>query len=59
MQHNFIPITGYAPFFLNNGQMLRTFIWNSVHESEYLTVQEFALKKKLALMSAHDSILAA
>ena len=51
--------TGYPPFFLNNGQMPRTFIWNSACESEYPTIQGFALKKKLALMSAHDSILAA
>ena len=39
--------------------MRRTFIWNSTHDSEYPTLREFALKKKLALMSAHDSILAA
>ena len=51
--------TSYAPFFLNNGQMLKTIIWNSACNSKYPTVQEFVLKKKLTLISAHDSILAA
>ena len=30
--------TNYAPFFLLNGQMPRTFIWNSTRDSEYPTV---------------------
>ena len=34
-------------------------IWNSAGPNEYPNVQEFALKKKLALMAAHDSIIGA
>ena len=51
--------TGYAPFFLNFGQMPRTMIWNSAPSSEYPSIREFALQTKLALMTAHDSILEA
>jgi RNase H-like domain found in reverse transcriptase/Integrase zinc binding domain/Reverse transcriptase (RNA-dependent DNA polymerase)/Retroviral aspartyl protease/Zinc knuckle len=51
--------TGYAPFFLNFGRMPRSLIWNSAPSSEYPSVREFAMNKKLALMAAHDSILAA
>ncbi|KAF8800026.1 hypothetical protein BYT27DRAFT_6847908 [Phlegmacium glaucopus] len=51
--------TGYAPFFLNFGRMPRSMIWNSPPSSEFPAIREFALQKKLALMSAHDSILAA
>ena len=51
--------TGYAPFFLNNGRMPRAMIWNSSKSNEYPNVKIFAQKKKLALMSAHDSIIAA
>jgi hypothetical protein len=51
--------TGYAPFFLNNGRMPRAMIWNSAGSTEYSNVREFAQKKKLALMSAHDSIIGA
>jgi hypothetical protein len=51
--------TGYAPFFLNNGRMPRTMVWNSASSTEYSNVREFAQKKKLALMSAHDSIIGA
>ena len=51
--------TGYAPFFLNSGQMPRSMIWNSAQTSEFPAVRDFALQKKLALMAAHDSILAA
>ena len=51
--------TGFAPFFLNFGRMPRTMIWNSATESEFPTVRSFALQKKLALIAAHDSILAA
>jgi hypothetical protein len=51
--------TGYAPFFLNTGRMPRSMIWDSARSNEYPTVRTFALQKKLALMSAHDSILAA
>ena len=49
--------TGYAPFFLNNGQMPQMMIWNAAAPAEYSNVREFAQKKKLVLMSAHDSIL--
>ena len=51
--------TGYAPFFLNNGRMPRAMIWNSAEPTEYPNIRVFAQKKKLALMSAHDSIIAA
>jgi hypothetical protein len=51
--------TGYAPFFLNNGRMPRAMVWNAADPAEYSNVREFALKKKLALMSAHDSIIGA
>ena len=51
--------TGYAPFFLNNGRMPRTMVWNSAGTDEYPNVREFAQKKKLALISAHDSIIGA
>jgi RNase H-like domain found in reverse transcriptase/Reverse transcriptase (RNA-dependent DNA polymerase)/Integrase zinc binding domain/Retroviral aspartyl protease/Zinc knuckle len=51
--------TGYAPFFLNFGRMPRNMIWNSALRDEYPSVRDFALTKKLALMSAHDSIIAA
>ena len=33
--------------------------WSSAPSDKYLAVQDFALEKKLALMSAHDSILSA
>ena len=51
--------TGFAPFFLNFGRMPRAMIWESVTTTEYPSIREFANQKKLALMSAHDSILAA
>jgi hypothetical protein len=51
--------TGYAPFFLNSGRMPRAMLWNSASTSEYPSVRDFALQKKLAIISAHDSILAA
>jgi hypothetical protein len=51
--------TGYAPFFLNNGRMPRAMVWNSASPTEYPNVREFAQRKKLALMSAHDSIIGA
>ena len=34
-------------------------IWDSASNNEYPSVRDFALQKKLALMSAHDSIIAA
>ena len=51
--------TGYAPFFLNFGRMPRSMLWNSASHDEFPSIRDFALQKKLALMSAHDSILAA
>jgi hypothetical protein len=51
--------TGFAPFFLNFGRMPRAMIWGSASETEFPSVREFAVQKKLSLMSAHDSILAA
>ncbi|TFK17109.1 hypothetical protein FA15DRAFT_605717, partial [Coprinopsis marcescibilis] len=51
--------TGYAPFFLNNGRMPRSMIWDSPDKNEYPGVRVFAQKVKSAIMSAHDSILAA
>ena len=51
--------TGYAPFFLNYGRMPRSMIWNSPTSDEYPSVRKLALQKKLAIMSAHDSIIAA
>ena len=51
--------TGYAPFFLNNGRMPRAMVWNSASLTEYSNVREFAQKKKLALISTHDSIIGA
>jgi hypothetical protein len=51
--------TGFAPFFLNSGRMPRSMIWNSAPPTEFPSIRNFALQKKLALMAAHDSILAA
>ena len=51
--------TGYAPFFLNFGRMPRSMIWESASRDEYPSVRDFALQKKMALMAAHDSIIAA
>ncbi|KAF9471025.1 hypothetical protein BDN70DRAFT_768110, partial [Pholiota conissans] len=51
--------TGYAPFFLNTGRMPRSMIWDSADKSEYPSVRNFALQRKLAIIAAHDCILAA
>jgi hypothetical protein len=51
--------TGYAPFFLNFGRMPRSMIWNDAASTEFPAIRDFAMQKKLALMAAHDSILAA
>ena len=51
--------TGYAPFFLNTGRMPRSLIWNNPSKDEYPGVRIFAQKVKNAIMSAHDSIIAA
>ena len=51
--------TGFAPFFLNTGRMPRSMIWNNSRTNEYPSVRNFALQRKLALIAAHDSVLAA
>ncbi|KAJ3529364.1 hypothetical protein NMY22_g9024 [Coprinellus aureogranulatus] len=51
--------TGFSPFFLNHGRTPRAMVWNSAPQSEFPAVRNFALTRKLALMSAHDSIIAA
>ena len=51
--------TGYTPFSLNTGRMPRSMIWDSARSDEYPTIRSFVLQRKLVLMSAHDSILAA
>jgi len=51
--------TGFAPFFLNAGRMPRSMIWDSAEKSEFPSVRNFALNKKFAIMSAHDSIISA
>jgi transposase InsO family protein len=51
--------TGYAPFFLNTGRMPRSMIWDSADKTEYPGVRTYAQKMKEAIMTAHDSILAA
>ncbi|KDQ23103.1 hypothetical protein PLEOSDRAFT_1049112, partial [Pleurotus ostreatus PC15] len=51
--------TGYAPFFLNNGRMPRSLLWDSPSKDEFPGVRVFAQHIKHVLMSAHDSVLAA
>lgn len=51
--------TGYAPFFLNTGRMPRSMIWDSASKTEYPSIRNFALQRKLAIIAAHDSILSA
>ena len=51
--------TGFAPFFLNSGRMPRTMLWTSQLTNEFPAVRTFAIQRKLAIMAAHDSILAA
>lgn len=51
--------TGFAPFFLNSGRMPRPFIWDSGKPSEFAGVRNFAMRMKLAVMSAHDNIISA
>ena len=49
--------TGYSPFFLNSGRIPRAMIWNS--HAQYAGVRVFAQRIKLALMQAHDALIAA
>ena len=52
--------TGFAPFFLNTGRMPRSMLFNfPIAKDEYPSVRNFAILKRLALMAAHDSIIAA
>ncbi|KAF8834989.1 hypothetical protein BDN67DRAFT_859281, partial [Paxillus ammoniavirescens] len=51
--------TGYAPFFLNTGQVPRAMIWNSPVSDEYPSVRTFVQRMKQVVMAAHDSILEA
>ncbi|KAF7761654.1 hypothetical protein Agabi119p4_9646 [Agaricus bisporus var. burnettii] len=51
--------TGFAPFFLNSGRMPRSLIWNSETPKEFVGVRNFAMRMKLAILQAHDSIIAA
>ncbi|KAF9441163.1 hypothetical protein P691DRAFT_684817, partial [Macrolepiota fuliginosa MF-IS2] len=51
--------TGFAPFFLNSGRILYPLIWDSGRPVEYAGVRNFAMKLKLAIIQAHDSIIAA
>jgi transposase InsO family protein len=51
--------TGYSPFFLNLGRIPRSLIWNSSQGNQYPGVIRFAERLRLALMSAHDAIIAA
>lgn len=51
--------TGFAPFFLNMGWMPRPMLWDSKLTTEFPSVREFALQKRMAIMAAHDSILSA
>jgi len=50
--------TGYAPFFLNTRRMPRAMIWDNPGKDEYPNVRTYAWKMKLALMAAHDALLA-
>ncbi|KIM55310.1 hypothetical protein SCLCIDRAFT_48423, partial [Scleroderma citrinum Foug A] len=52
-------LMGYAPFFLNTGQMPRLMIWNGTKAEEYPSVRVYAQKMKNALMAAHDALLTA
>ncbi|KAJ8469437.1 hypothetical protein ONZ45_g16890 [Pleurotus djamor] len=51
--------TGYSPFFLNYGRLPRSLIWNEPPSNEYPGVRIFAERQRLAIIAAHDSILAA
>lgn len=50
--------TGYAPFFLNTGRLPWTMIWNSHEPSSYPGVKRFAKKMKVAIMKAHNKLIA-
>ncbi|PSR74030.1 hypothetical protein PHLCEN_2v10178, partial [Hermanssonia centrifuga] len=43
----------------NSGRMPRPMIWEHADKDEYPGVRAYAQKVKFAVMSAHDSVLAA
>ena len=47
--------TGFSPFQLNYGRNLSSMIWRS--KDEFPGVRKFAEQMKLAIMSAHDTII--
>ena len=49
---------GFSPFFLNSGWVPQTFIWEDNQPTKYAGVRAFAQRMKLALMQAHDSVIA-
>jgi hypothetical protein len=51
--------TGYAPFFLNTGRMPRSLIWDTDKNRDYPGIANFAMQRRLAIMAAHDSMIAA
>jgi hypothetical protein len=51
--------TGYAPFFLSTGRMPRSMIWNTDKSREYPGIARFAMERRLAIIAAHDSMIAA
>ena len=52
-------VTGFSPFFLNSGRVPRTFVWEDNQPAGYAGVRAFAQRMKLALMQAHDCMIAA
>ncbi|KNZ82089.1 hypothetical protein J132_08272, partial [Termitomyces sp. J132] len=51
--------TGYSPFFLNHGRMPRSMVWNPAAPDKYAGVRIYAQHLRMAIMAAHNSILAA
>ena len=51
--------TGYTPFFLNTRRMPRAMIWDNPGRDKYPSMRTYTWKMKLALIAAHDALLAA